>query len=82
MAAGFPASLGPASYFESCQARKIFIQSTHDRYGPRAEMEALFARAAEPKELVWVEAADHFFAGALDQFEAAVVRTAGDARHS
>ena len=29
-------------------------------------------RLPEPKELIWIEAADHFFSGALDQFEDAV----------
>ena len=33
------------------------------------ELEAQFASFAEPKRLVWIEAADHFFAGALDAFE-------------
>jgi alpha/beta superfamily hydrolase len=28
----------------------------------------------EPKHLDWVEAADHFFAGALDEFETVVER--------
>ena len=76
MAAGFAASLGPAAYLQNCAVPKYFIHSTHDRYGPRETMESLFARVAPPKELVWIEARDHFFAGALDDFEAAVVRCA------
>jgi hypothetical protein len=32
-------------------------------------MEAFYAQAAPPKQLVWVEAGDHFFAGALDRLE-------------
>ena len=31
----------------------------------------MYERFAAPKELHWVEAADHFFAGALDEFEKA-----------
>ena len=31
--------------------------------------DALFARLPEPKRLVYVEASDHFFAGALDGLE-------------
>lgn len=72
LAAGFPTSHGPAEYLEACAAPKVFIQSTHDQFGPSPELEALFARASEPKRLVWIEAADHFFAGALDEFEAQV----------
>jgi len=41
-------------------------------------LEAAFARFAEPKRLIWVEAADHFFAGALDELERQV-RTAAEA---
>ncbi len=62
-------------YLETCPVSKIFIQSTHDQFGPRPELEAVYARLAEPKQLIWVEAADHFFAGALEQLEEEV-RTA------
>jgi hypothetical protein len=72
MAAGFPTRWGRPGYLDACAIRKIFVQSTRDQYGPKAEFEAMFAEMAEPKEVRWVEAADHFFAGALDEFEAAV----------
>jgi alpha/beta superfamily hydrolase len=64
------------SYLEACPARKIFVQSTHDQFGPRPELEAVYARLTEPKELIWIEAADHFFEGALEEFEERV-RAAG-----
>jgi alpha/beta superfamily hydrolase len=69
LAAGFPTRYGATEYLESCSARKILIQSTHDEFGPRPELEALYERLAEPKQLIWIEAADHFFAGALPEFE-------------
>ena len=69
MAVGFPTDYGPAEYLQTCSARKIFIQSTHDQYGPRAELESIYAKLPEPKELMWIEAADHFFAGALEDLE-------------
>ena len=34
-------------------------------------MEAVFAKAAEPKTLRWIEASDHFFSDALDELEQA-----------
>jgi alpha/beta superfamily hydrolase len=74
LAAGFPTRMGAADYLERCGTAKIFIQSTHDEFGPKAELEAAFARFAEPKRLIWVEAADHFFAGALDELEKQVRR--------
>ena len=69
MSAGFPTRWGSPDYLENCAAPKIFIQSTHDQYGPRAELEAMYQRFAAPKELHWIEAADHFFAGGLEELE-------------
>ena len=73
MAAGFPTRMGPVDYLESCAIPKIFLQSTHDQYGPRAELDALFARLPEPKQLIYIESADHFFAGALEELEEQVL---------
>ena len=40
----------------------------------QAEFEEQYGRFAEPKQIFWVESADHFFAGALDAFEEIVLR--------
>ena len=69
MAAGLPTRHGYTGFLEQCRVPKIFLQSTHDQYGPREELESQFAGFAEPKRLIWIAAADHFFAGALDAFE-------------
>lgn len=76
MAAGFPTRWGSPDYLENCDAPKIFIQSTNDQYGPRAELEAMYERFAAPKELHWIEAADHFFAGGLEALEGQVKASA------
>ncbi len=76
LAAGLATVLGPAEHLERCGLPKIFIQSTRDQYGPRAEFERAYAGWAEPKQLVWIDAEDHFFAGALDRFEEAVFEAA------
>jgi len=72
MAAGFPTNLGSWEYLETCRTPKIFIQSTHDEFGPRAELEAAFAKFAAPKQLIWIESRDHFFTGALEALEESV----------
>jgi uncharacterized protein len=72
LAAGFPTRYSPATYLETCAIPKTFIQSTHDQFGPRTELEAAFEQFAGPKKLIFIEAADHFFAGALDALEQAV----------
>jgi alpha/beta superfamily hydrolase len=76
MAAGFPTRCGSPDYLEGCAAPKIFIQSTHDQFGPRAELEAMYARFPAPKQLHWIEAADHFFAGGLGELEERVKASA------
>ena len=48
---------------------RIFVQSTRDQYGPASDLEALFATLPEPKKLLFIEAQDHFFAGALEKLE-------------
>ena len=75
LAAGFPTRHGSTEYLEACSKPKVFIQSTHDQYGPRPELDALFARLPEPKRLVWVESEDHFFAGGLEALEKAAAQT-------
>jgi hypothetical protein len=76
LAAGFPTDRGTADYLQTCPLPKIFIQSTHDQYGPRADLEAAFSAFAGPKRLIWVESADHFFVGALDELEKQVTDAA------
>jgi alpha/beta superfamily hydrolase len=78
LAAGFPTRMAGAEYLETCTVPKVFIQSTHDEHGPKPELEGLFARFAEPKRLLWVEARDHFFAGGLDELETSVREAAGN----
>jgi uncharacterized protein len=74
IAVGFPTREADASHLATCSVPKIVVQSTQDEFGPRAELEILFERFQEPKRLIWVEAEDHFFRGALDRLEE-VVRT-------
>ena len=71
IAVGFPTVYEDRSYPEGCSARRIFVQSTRDEFGPRPELEAAVALMGGP-ELHFVEAADHFFGGALDAFESVI----------
>lgn len=66
---GLPTRPGMAEFLAVCTAAKVFIQSTNDEHGPKPALEALYAQAAEPKQLRWIEGGDHFFAGVLEQLE-------------
>jgi alpha/beta superfamily hydrolase len=81
LAAGFATRLGPVDFLAACHTPKIFIHSTHDEFGPKPDFERLYAQIAEPKQLIWIEAADHFFAGALEELEERV-RQAAEATRS
>jgi uncharacterized protein len=70
MAAGFPTRGEAAIHrLDNCRTPKIFLQSTNDQFGPRGEFEEAYAKFAEPKRVIWIESADHFFAGALEELE-------------
>lgn len=58
---------------------KLFVSGNTDEFSPRGVLESHLAAAADPKRIVWVEGADHFFAGTplspaskLDQLGAAL----------
>jgi alpha/beta superfamily hydrolase len=42
---------------------KLFVIGDHDPFAPRAILEEALKIAPEPKRVVWVEGADHFFNG-------------------
>ena len=42
---------------------KLFVSGDHDEFSPRDLLEAALTRVPEPKRVIWVEGADHFFAG-------------------
>ena len=76
IAVGFPTTYKDRSFLKNCTVPRIFIQSTRDQYGPISDLEPLVAGLPETKSLVLVDAADHFFAGALDVLEREVVNSA------
>jgi alpha/beta superfamily hydrolase len=42
---------------------KLFISGDHDDFSQQGVLEAMLDTAPEPKRIVWVAGADHFFAG-------------------
>jgi alpha/beta superfamily hydrolase len=72
IAVGFPTTWKDHAYLDNCTVPRVFIQSTRDQFGPVEELRPLVDRLPEPKRLILVEAADHFFSGALDELESVV----------
>jgi alpha/beta superfamily hydrolase len=52
-------------FLRECARPKLFVSGERDRFGPRPKLEALVASLPEPKKLVFIEGADHFFEGRL-----------------
>jgi len=74
IAVGFPTVYKDRSFLDNCTVPRIFIQSTRDQFGPVGELQPLVDALPEPKQIIWIDAQDHFFAGALEQLEESVVQ--------
>ncbi len=72
LALGLPVNNVDASYLRSCAKPKLFIQGGNDQFGSREKLEALFGTLPKPKYLVFIDGADHFFAGQLDEVGRAI----------
>jgi alpha/beta superfamily hydrolase len=72
-ALGFPLSMVPeTSFLDGCRAPRLFVQGDEDQFGSGARLKDLVERLPEPRTLVIVPAADHFFTGHLDRLQAVV----------
>jgi hypothetical protein len=59
-------------FLAHCAMPKLFISGTRDQFGPRHQVEATVAAAHPPAEMIWIEDADHFFMGKLEQVQDAI----------
>ena len=69
---GIPVNDSDLSFLTECKKPKLFLQGARDQYGARERVEALFAKMPESKKVVFIEDADHFFAGKLSQMSRAM----------
>jgi uncharacterized protein len=70
-------------FLRDCMKPKLFVSGARDRFGPRENLEALVASIPDPKKLVVIEGADHFFEGRLHELRTAIevwVREVVDSR--
>jgi alpha/beta superfamily hydrolase len=69
---GIPVDHSDLTYLRGCAKPKLIIQGGDDQLGSRVIVEELFSTLPEPKRLVIVEGADHFFAGLLEKVRSAI----------
>jgi hypothetical protein len=59
-------------FLQDCAKPKLFVSGGRDQFGPRVKLEALVGSVPEPKKLVVIEGADHFFEGRLRELRDAI----------
>jgi uncharacterized protein len=78
IAIGLPTEVdGPAYHYPFLSGlgiRKLFLSGDRDPFAPAAELARIVASAAEPKHLIFVRGADHFFTDRLEPMQEALSR--------
>jgi alpha/beta superfamily hydrolase len=59
-------------FLADCAKPKLFVSGARDQFGPKAKLETLVTSLPEPKKLIVIEGADHFFEGRLRELREAV----------
>jgi uncharacterized protein len=59
-------------FLSDCAKPKLFISGSRDPFSPRLKLEALVASVPEPKKLLFIEGAEHFFEGRLRELREAI----------
>ena len=61
------------SFLKDLRLPKLFLSGDSDQYAPARDLEAIAEASADPKQLVLVRGADHFFAGHLNSMQTELV---------
>jgi hypothetical protein len=73
VALGLPTQAGGRQYnysfLNTCSLPKLFVSGDRDQYAPASDLQRVAATTAEPKKLVLLPGADHFFAGQLEAMQ-------------
>jgi hypothetical protein len=67
------------TFLGSCAKPKLFISGDRDQFGTPAQLKTLVGSVPEPKKLVLIAGADHFFEGRLRELRETIERWVGDA---
>ena len=78
-ALGFPVGmLTDVSFVARVRAPRLFVQGAQDTIGPLEKLQALVESLPEPKKLVAIAEADHFFTGKLEELEDTIATWAAE----
>lgn len=66
---GVPVRLYDFDFLNGVRKPKLIVQGTRDEFGSVAQVTQFYDALAEPKQIHFVEGADHFFAGKLDEVQ-------------
>ena len=69
---GIPVNSTDFSFLQDCPKPKLFVQGAEDQFGARKKVVAVVDPLPGENRLVVVENADHFFAGHIDELNAAI----------
>jgi len=69
---GVPVTSTNMDFLRGVLKPKLIIQGTRDQFGSRAQVESFYGLLAEPKQIYWVQNADHFFTGKLEEVQRAI----------
>ena len=59
-------------FLHGCAKPKFFVSGARDQFGPKAKLQEVLESVPEPKQLVLIDGADHFFEGRLRELREAV----------
>ncbi|MFY9853117.1 MAG: alpha/beta fold hydrolase [Terracidiphilus sp.] len=57
------------THLQNCTIPKLFLSGANDQFAPAAQLEQVANSAADPKQLVLLPRADHFFTGQLEPMQ-------------
>jgi alpha/beta superfamily hydrolase len=60
------------TFLQNCAKPKLLVSGSRDQFGPRSQLEPLVESIPEPKKLVLIDGADHFFEGRLRELRQAI----------
>jgi alpha/beta superfamily hydrolase len=65
-------------FLQGCSKPKLFVSGARDQFGPQQKLEALVKFVPEPKKLVVIDGADHFFEGRLKELRETIAEWVSD----